>query len=113
MPPYTGPSKERESYDARFIRVEDTLFVTDPTRSPEHKTLAKEEGILEDIARLKIEKPSEVDGGYLTVENGFKFISLAGMSLSLDLPISEVKKEARSKTVVVFQRLTPGYEIIA
>lgn len=111
MPPYSGPSKERESYDARFIRVEDKLYVSDPDEFVDHKALAKGDCILEEITRLKVANPLEVDGGYLGVENGIKFIAVSGGSSSLGIPLERTRKEAREKTVIVFQRFSPGYKI--
>ncbi len=111
MPPYSGPSKERSTYGARFIRVEDRLYTGEPDDEyVTHKELAKQDGLLDSIQLLKKENPKEVDAGkYLVSGND---IVVIGDSLTLGIPDEFVETEARNKTVALFKTQSPGCNII-
>lgn len=110
MPPYTGPSKERSMYSARFIRVEDRLYVSDPDDdSLTHRGLADHDAIFSEIQQLKADKPHEVDAGKIFVyENE---ITVAGNSWTLGVPVKTVENESRSKTVTLFEASSPSCTI--
>ena len=111
MPPYSGPSKERSTYGARFIRVEDRLYTGEPgDESVTHKELAKQDGLLDSIQCLKEENPREVDAGRYLVSG--RDIVVTGDSLTLGIPDEFVETESRSKTVSLFEVLSPGCHII-
>lgn len=111
MPPYSGPSKERSTYHTRFIRVENRLYTGEPDdESVTHKELAKQDGLLETIQRLKKENPREVDAGRYIVSGND--IVVTGDSLTLGIPDEFVETEVRNKTVVLFENHSPGCNII-
>ncbi len=111
MPPYSGPSKERGNYSARFIRVQDRLFTSDPDdNSTTHKNLALKDGISDEVQLLKKNDPKEVDAGVYSVINNR--IIVTGESLSLSIPLATVGDKTRSKTLALFELVSPHYTII-
>ncbi len=111
MPPYTGPAKERGSYAARFIRVVDRLFTSDPDDTiTTHKNLALKDGVSDEVQLLKNNNPMEVDAGIYSVTNNE--IIVEGKSLSLGIPQEIVDDQTRSKTLALFKSLSPDYTIV-
>ncbi len=110
MPPYTGPSKERGVYSARFVRVGDRLFTAEPDDSrTSHQELAIKDGVHEEVWRLKWESPSEVDAGKYHVFG--EVITVDCDSMTLGLPIRSVRAVARNKTISLFKSQSTGYKI--
>lgn len=110
MPPYSGPSKERGMYDAKFVRVGDKLFTGEPDDNrTSHREIAINDGVSGEVWRLKLESPSEVDAGKYHV---FKDeITVDSDSMTLGLPVKSVRAVARDKTITLFESQSPDYKI--
>lgn len=113
MVEYKGPDEAVGAYDAKFVRVGEHVSVTipDDTSTP-HVTLAREDGIFNEVVTAKVTNPEDVDGGFLMFsklkEGGS--IRIIGSSRGLSIP---TVPEARIKTGELFQKLSPGYEVAA
>jgi hypothetical protein len=94
-----------------FVRVKDTIAITNPGDvKVNHKTLAKNNGLLEEVERLIKENPDEADGGsgiFARLSEKFT-ITLKDRSHTLDIPTSN---EARQRTIELFRKKTPGWEV--
>ena len=111
MTQYLGPSKERPSYVSKFVRAGERVFVTQPDDLETcHLSLAKEDGVYEEIVALRETNPQAVDGGHVFVEEG-GMIFITGGSTSLHIPVRDVFRQARTKTREVFQRQNPDHTV--
>lgn len=110
MPPYKSP-EAGSNYQAKYIRVRDKIFTTEPEDiKTGHHVLAEQDGILDEIRELFIKAPQELDAGYVTVARDM--ILIYGNSSMLSLPRLPVKEEARARTIVEFRRQSPHHQII-
>lgn len=111
MVEYEAPAPGAK-YFVKFIRVGERVFTTESQGvTVEHKDLAKEEGILDDIEHHRDEDASMVDAGFLNVSDDI--LVVAGRSGTLDLPDRYRRKgEARAKTLDVLSTLTEGYKVL-
>ncbi len=104
---YQVPERNR-TFDAKFVRIEDKIYVTKPNDlGTIHYDLAKEHNLLELISKLKNESPEKVDGGFYSVYPK-EIIYIWDQSTSLSIP---VVKRAREITVEVFLNLSLGFQV--
>ena len=112
---FLGPLPDKSLYFAKFLVVGERVFVTAPGDDLEGKHVdlfeeAKESGDLEEDIN-----PPYLDAGRMRIINvgqSMRSINLYDRSTSMDLPERDTAKEARAHSVTVFQRLSPGYEVI-
>jgi len=108
MPPYQEP-KYGETLDAKFIRIQRSIFVgVDPYAN--HPDIVELDHLEGSIARLRGEKPDEVDAGWVGVSTT-KDILANGYSEELDLPVLGHAKKAREITLRVLAEQSPGHNV--
>ena len=111
MPPYTGPSKESSPYPSKFVRVEQTIVVTEAgDYLRRHSVLVREEGLSGQLESVRRTNPDGVDAGTFSISDGRKTIYIRNESSTLDLPMT---KKARENTRDLFEKLSPGYSVDA
>lgn len=116
MPPYSPPSKERsEPFCAKFIQVDGRLLQTAPAVDlsgiVKHMIFAQTEGVWNRITELlRRRKTNEYDGGSFHVNPQTRTLSVGGNASSIG--ILNVDKNARRRTIEMFEEQTPGYKII-
>lgn len=110
MPPY----KELESgeiYFGKFVRIGENIFVTKPFVIIDHVVLIKEENQTEALSKMKKESPVEVDAGLVTVNKSGEIL-LDSHSSQLHLPMKGYENEARERSGIVFQTLSPNHTVV-
>lgn len=106
-PEYRSPETDN-SLDAKFVRTERCIFVSDGVR-PSHINIAKADKLTDIIARLKAANPTEVDAGFVHIRNGVIYIS--DESPTLDLPVYGFNLKAREITLSDFAKQSPGFTV--
>jgi len=66
-----------------------------------------------ELLKRRNEEPATIDAGFVDFFERESRIELSLGSRSLRLPIEDVAKEARERSITLFQRLSPGYEVKA
>lgn len=109
---FQAPERSIKLYHCKFLRVEDTFYVTEPRDTfTAHEVLAKIHGIDDLLEKMKREASGKVDAGLMVIENASRggVIFLAGFSGYYELPV--FPSEARQNSVLTLRRDVPGYVI--
>ncbi len=114
MTRYRGPKTFTEgAYQGKFVRVgEQVAIAPDKDFKMTHRDIAEKDRLLSGLHALVTESPAEADAGLLYVSRGFGerpgTIRVLHHSTTLGLPVVD---EARTRSGVVFEQLSPGYEV--
>ena len=101
--------QQEEKYMYKFVRVGEKIYVTEPMDVfTSHRDLAREDGVIIELERLKREEPSSVDGGMLYPNATTKEISAESSSFTLGVPVTP---EGRIITRDVLQAKLPDYTV--
>jgi hypothetical protein len=110
---YQGPNKKRNYYESKFVRAGEVISVTEPGDTfTSHSSIAEEDGVFDDVMRFIQEMPEDVDAGYVSISNELEGGRILLNYDSFGFGIPKVP-EARTNSVKVFQRLSPGYVVTA
>lgn len=94
----------------KFLRVDEKLYQY--RLSEIHSDGAGQDGIRDDIRKLKIIDPTKVDGGkFLIKPNGT--ITVYDFSVTFEIPPHRDWEPVREETQRVFEILSPGFIVMA
>ena len=103
MPPYKESQPGRND-EQKFIRLNESIITDYPEFT--HLNIAKNNGILPDLEKIKKQNPNQADAGFYLVRN--EMIYILGNSETLGLPISD---KAREITKELFREKSPKHQI--
>lgn len=114
MTRYRGPKTFKDgAYQGKFVRVGDQVAIApDNDYKMTHRDIAEKDGLLSGLHALVTETPVEADAGLIFASRGFGerpgTIRVIHRSTTLGLPTVD---EARTRSGLVFEQLSPGYKI--
>ncbi len=98
---------EHKHFEAKFIRVGNEVYITEPNDLKTlHIELAEKEKVLERINYFKLQDADMVDGGIVFV--GGRSVQIGSASSSLSIPMSV---KARRETVKKIKDLYPEFMV--
>ena len=107
-------ANNEKNFRSKFLRVRSNFYMTPPNITDiSHIDLAKQDGIYEEIMKLKEEDPVQVDGGYVNVEYTVTVnnIDFTGTSNGFEIPAEGVVYATRVTTQREAQEQNPDFEI--